>query len=140
MVLANNAGEADSSAGLKLIKPITFVRPLEDVTVPKGHRAVLNAETDRAPQIVKWFKNGEEIQPRGAKAQPKFVSDTKFRLEIPDTDEDDTADYKVHSAGKHTLVLNYFCPIADQSLRSGRRTGRGVCLCPDRPVACRKAR
>ncbi|KAL3121108.1 hypothetical protein niasHT_005368 [Heterodera trifolii] len=98
VVLSNLGGEAQSEAPLKLIKPLRFVRPLEDVTVPKGHRAVLMAETDRSPALaVKWFKEGKELVPGEAetKAQPKRVSDTKFRLEVPDTDADDTAQYSI---------------------------------------------
>uniref|UniRef100_A0A914I5C8 Muscle M-line assembly protein unc-89 n=1 Tax=Globodera rostochiensis TaxID=31243 RepID=A0A914I5C8_GLORO len=98
VVVANLGGEAQSEAPLHLIKPLRFVRPLEDVTVPKSHRAVLSAETDRAPAFaVKWFKDGQELRPSetGTKAQPKRVSDTKFRLEVPDTDADDTADYSI---------------------------------------------
>lgn len=46
VVLSNLGGEAQSEAPLKLIKSLRFVRPLEDVTVPKGHRAVLS-EADK---------------------------------------------------------------------------------------------
>jgi len=99
VVLSNNAGEADSSAPLTVLPPalppLGFVRPLTDQQVPKGQTAVLEIETNRAPKIVKWYKNGEELKPGQAKAQPKQISDTKFKLEIPDADEIDAANYSV---------------------------------------------
>jgi hypothetical protein len=93
--LANPAGEAESVAPLTVLGPLGFVKGLEDQTEPKGQKAVLEVETNRAPRLVKWYKNGEELKPGETKAEPKQISDTKFRLEIPDADEEDSADYSV---------------------------------------------
>ncbi|KAI1702784.1 immunoglobulin domain-containing protein [Ditylenchus destructor] len=98
VVLSNSAGEAESAATLTVKVPsagIGFIKPLQDQIVKKKDDAVLEVETDKPAKTVKWYKNGDEIRPGTAKAVPKKVSDTKYRLEIPETDLDDTADYTV---------------------------------------------
>ena len=89
--MANSAGEADSSAPLTLIQPIRFVKPLQDITVKDGENAILEAETDRAPKTIKWYKNGEQV-PEG---KTKVGPGNKLRLEIPNAGKDDDAQYKV---------------------------------------------
>ncbi|XP_069770989.1 obscurin-like isoform X13 [Narcine bancroftii] len=43
--------------------PVTFVKPLEDITVPEKDKIVFECELSRANAEVKWFKNNVEIKP-----------------------------------------------------------------------------
>ncbi|KHJ76125.1 immunoglobulin I-set domain protein [Oesophagostomum dentatum] len=95
VVVANDAGDAESSAALTVKVPqIEIVKGLADITVPQKQTGTLEIETNRPPKQVKWYKNGKEITPSD-KAQPKKVDDNKYQLVIPDAGKDDTADYKV---------------------------------------------
>jgi hypothetical protein len=100
VVLSNPAGSADSSAPLAVIEPIKFVKPLQDKTVKNGETVVLEAETDRPPRTVKWYKNGDEIRPGQAKTGPG----NKLSLEIPNAGQDDAAEYKVAAS---QIILFY---------------------------------
>ena len=77
VILSNVAGSTESSAPLTIIKPISFIQTLSDKTVEVGEPTILELETDFAPKIIKWYKNGEEIGP------DKTRHGTKIRLEIP---------------------------------------------------------
>ncbi|TKR95914.1 hypothetical protein L596_010016 [Steinernema carpocapsae] len=109
VVLSNDAGSVDSSAGLKVEEskpkeepkeekaakePLGFVKGLEDQTVKPGDKAVLEVQTNGKPKQVKWYKNGKEISPSDH-AEPKQVSDAIYQLVIPDATKDDSADYKI---------------------------------------------
>ncbi|KHJ91116.1 immunoglobulin I-set domain protein, partial [Oesophagostomum dentatum] len=95
VVVANDAGDAESSAALTVKVPqIEIVKGLADITVPQKQTGTLEIETNKPPKQVKWYKNGKEITPSD-KAQPKKVDDNKYQLVIPDAGKDDTADYKV---------------------------------------------
>ncbi|CAD6189828.1 unnamed protein product [Caenorhabditis auriculariae] len=95
VVVSNDAGDADSSASLTVKLPaIEIVKGLEDKAVPKGQKVVLGVETSRKPKSVKWYKNGKEIGPDD-KAKPGFDGDNKPILTIPNTGDEDAADYKI---------------------------------------------
>lgn len=93
--MSNAAGSADSSAPLTIIQPIRFVQPLSDKTVKAGETTALEAETDRPPKVIKWYKNGEEIGPG------KTGPGNKFSLEIPNAGKDDEAKYTVRNKAKN---------------------------------------
>uniref|UniRef100_A0A915E2A2 Ig-like domain-containing protein n=1 Tax=Ditylenchus dipsaci TaxID=166011 RepID=A0A915E2A2_9BILA len=82
---------------------------LTDQTVKKKDKAVLEVETDKSAKVVKWYKNGDEIRPGTANAQPKQDGDTKFSLEIPEADLDDSADLL---AG-----IGFVKPLQDQTVK-----------------------
>lgn len=74
---------------------IEIVKRLEDQSVLKGTNVVLEIETNEKPKTVKWYKNGTEITLGASKVVIKQITDNKYQLEIPDTIEDDSANFKV---------------------------------------------
>lgn len=64
-MLANRAGECESSAALGVRKPALFAlrKGLQDVTIDEAQPLELSAELDGEPADVKWFRNGEELRP-----------------------------------------------------------------------------
>ncbi|KAK6029446.1 immunoglobulin I-set domain protein [Ostertagia ostertagi] len=90
----DNTAESSCALTVKLPAGIEIVKGLEDATVPKGKKAVLEVESSRSPKQVKWYKNGKELTPSD-KPEVKKVNDTKHQLVIPDASDEDTADYKV---------------------------------------------
>ncbi|ETN83967.1 hypothetical protein NECAME_07120, partial [Necator americanus] len=95
MLTDDDGNNAESSCALTVKLPgIEIVKGLEDTSVSKGQKAVLSVETNGPPKEIKWYKNGKELSPSD-KAKPEKVADNKYQLLIPDTDKDDTADYKV---------------------------------------------
>ena len=60
-----------------------------------GEPTILEVETDFAPKIIKWYKNGEEIGPG------KTGPGNKFSLEIPNAGKDDEAKYTVRNKAKN---------------------------------------
>ncbi|VDL77330.1 unnamed protein product [Nippostrongylus brasiliensis] len=93
VLIDDDGNEADSSCALtvKLPSGIEIVKGLEDATVPKGRKAVLEVETSRAPKQVKWYKNGKELTPSD-KPEVKKISDTKHQLVVLTDDDDNSAD------------------------------------------------
>uniref|UniRef100_A0A0R3RFL5 Muscle M-line assembly protein unc-89 n=1 Tax=Elaeophora elaphi TaxID=1147741 RepID=A0A0R3RFL5_9BILA len=95
VVLSNDDGNVDSSAKLTVKLPkIQFTKSLEDQTLDAGTKAVLTAEVNFPPKQVKWYKNGKEIS-GSDKAETSKLNDNTYQLMIPDTDKDDTAEYKI---------------------------------------------
>uniref|UniRef100_A0A1I7VN34 Immunoglobulin I-set domain-containing protein n=1 Tax=Loa loa TaxID=7209 RepID=A0A1I7VN34_LOALO len=95
VVLSNDEGDAESSAKVTVKLPkIEFIKSLEDQTVDAGVKVILSIETNLLPKQIKWYKNGKEIT-ASDKAKPNKLSDNTYQLMIPDTDKDDTAEYKV---------------------------------------------
>ncbi|KIH46991.1 immunoglobulin I-set domain protein, partial [Ancylostoma duodenale] len=113
VVLTDDEGNsADSSCALtvKLPAPIEITKGLEDTTVPQGQKAVLEVETSRAPKQVKWYKNGKELAPSD-KPQQKQIGDNKHQLVIPNSSDEDTADYKVILTDDDDNTADSFCSL-----------------------------
>ncbi|KAL3997510.1 Immunoglobulin I-set domain family protein [Acanthocheilonema viteae] len=95
VVLSNDGGDAESSAKLTVKLPkIKFTKSLEDQTLDAGTKALLTVEVNLPPKQVKWYKNGKEITVSD-KAKSSKLNDSTYQLLIPDTDKDDTAEYKI---------------------------------------------
>uniref|UniRef100_A0A915E306 Ig-like domain-containing protein n=1 Tax=Ditylenchus dipsaci TaxID=166011 RepID=A0A915E306_9BILA len=97
VVLANKAGECDSSAELTVQKPnvIKLVKGLQDVTVDQGEPLELSCKIEGTPASVKWLKNGKEVQPD---ERIKLISDPstgEYSLSIADSIPTDGAAYRV---------------------------------------------
>uniref|UniRef100_A0A0K0DG20 Muscle M-line assembly protein unc-89 n=1 Tax=Angiostrongylus cantonensis TaxID=6313 RepID=A0A0K0DG20_ANGCA len=96
VLMDDDGNNAESACALtvKLPAGIEIVKGLEDTTVPKGKKATLEVQTNRAPKQVKWYKDGKELTPSD-KPEQKTVDDNKYQLVIPNADDVDAADYKV---------------------------------------------
>ncbi|EYB87861.1 hypothetical protein Y032_0256g374 [Ancylostoma ceylanicum] len=113
VVLTDEDGNsADSSCALtvKLPAPIEITKGLEDTTVPQGQKAVLEVESSRPPKQVKWYKNGKELSPSD-KPQQKQIGDNKHQLVIPNSNDEDTADYKVILTDDDDNTADSFCSL-----------------------------
>lgn len=107
----DDGNTADSSCHLTVkLPPLQITKRLQDQKVGKGETAILEIETSDKPREIRWYKNGKEVKP-GDKAQPKKVSDTVYRLEVPDADEDDTADFKVVVVGDDDQTDDSSCKL-----------------------------
>ncbi|KAK5975978.1 hypothetical protein GCK32_004118, partial [Trichostrongylus colubriformis] len=78
-----NTAESSCALTVKLPAGIEIVKGLEDATVAKGQKVVLEVETSRQPKQVKWYKNGKELSPSDKPEMKKVV--------LTD-DDDNTAD------------------------------------------------
>ncbi|KAK6053089.1 immunoglobulin I-set domain protein [Cooperia oncophora] len=106
----DNTAESSCALTVKLPAGIEIVKGLEDATVPKGQKAILEVESSRAPKQVKWYKNGKELSPSD-KPEAKKVNDTKHQLVIPDASDEDTADYKVVLTDDDDNTADSFCAL-----------------------------
>ncbi|KAI6203157.1 hypothetical protein M3Y94_00524200 [Aphelenchoides besseyi] len=94
VVFVNQEGEADSSAQLTLKQPpIQILKRLEDLEVPLGTKVVLEIETNQPVKAVRWYRNGNELQPND-KAQPQSVNDKVHQLVLPNVEKDASGTYK----------------------------------------------
>ncbi|KAI6178453.1 hypothetical protein M3Y98_00502400 [Aphelenchoides besseyi] len=94
VIFVNQAGEAESDAQLTLKQPpIQILKRLEDLEVPLGTKVVLEIETNQPVKTVRWYRNGNELQPND-KAQPKSVNDKVHQLMLPDVEKDASGTYK----------------------------------------------
>ncbi|GMR51488.1 hypothetical protein PMAYCL1PPCAC_21683, partial [Pristionchus mayeri] len=94
VVVGNDAGTADSSAALtvKLPKP-TFLKPLKDLEIAEGEDAVFEVETNLQVKDVKWYRNGQEIEP-DARVEMRD-KDTKYTMVIKKATKEDAGRIKV---------------------------------------------
>jgi hypothetical protein len=95
----NPAGTAISKAPLSVVpaeeKPQavqqpapSFRRGLQDQSLPKGAKLVMEVEVDGQPKEVKWYRDGQPLdEARGA--IPEDLGNGHFRLTVPELREDD---------------------------------------------------
>lgn len=104
VVLANGAGEAESSAQLTVKKAPAGVpkikKGLTDQVVPKGSPLTLNIEVEGEPTSVKWFKDGQEIDPAATGAKIEKIGDNVYQLTIPSASPEDAGKYSVEVANE----------------------------------------
>ncbi|CAG9533738.1 unnamed protein product [Cercopithifilaria johnstoni] len=111
VVLSNDTGDVESSAKLTVKLPkIEFTKRLEDETLDAGTKAVLTIEVNVPPKQIKWYKNGKEIT-ASDKAKPNKLNDNAYQLIIPDTEKDDTAEYKVVITGDDDNTADSSCAL-----------------------------
>lgn len=96
VVLANSAGEVDSSAKLtvKKAKPGApkIVKGLEDQVVAKGAALVFEVKVEGEVDEVRWLK---DASPVGAHAVIEKLDNNTYRLTIPKADLPDAGHYSV---------------------------------------------
>uniref|UniRef100_A0A1I7TK31 Ig-like domain-containing protein n=1 Tax=Caenorhabditis tropicalis TaxID=1561998 RepID=A0A1I7TK31_9PELO len=88
---ANEAGEIESKAKVNVSAKPEIVSGLVPTTVKQGETATFNVKVKGPVKGVKWYKNGKEIPD----AKTKDNGDGSYSLEIPNSQLDDAADYKV---------------------------------------------
>ncbi|VDO82113.1 unnamed protein product, partial [Onchocerca flexuosa] len=71
----------------------TFRKGLEDQSVPKGSKLVLEIELDGTPKQVKWLKDGLPVDDKLMKA--KDLGNGKYQLVIDEIKDGDTGEYTV---------------------------------------------
>uniref|UniRef100_A0A1B0CIW0 Titin n=1 Tax=Lutzomyia longipalpis TaxID=7200 RepID=A0A1B0CIW0_LUTLO len=93
-------GDQECTAEVNVIElPPELLRGLEDITCVKGDKATFEIELTKGDALVKWFKNGKEIQ---FNSHVKLTIDGKLqKLKIYDTTKDDQAEYSCQ-VGEHT--------------------------------------
>uniref|UniRef100_A0A914WDR8 Muscle M-line assembly protein unc-89 n=1 Tax=Plectus sambesii TaxID=2011161 RepID=A0A914WDR8_9BILA len=102
VVLSNGAGDAESSAQLTVKKAAPGIpkikKGLTDQNIPKGSPLTLSIEVEGEPTSVKWFKDGEEINPASTSAKIEKIGDNVYQLVIPSASPEDAGKYSVEVA------------------------------------------
>lgn len=93
-IAVNNAGKAETSCKVEVDQLPNIVKGLEDGQIAVGDNQLFRVEVSTPVRNVKWYKNGQEIQPT-AHFQPKCVTSKKYQLQINKAELDDGATYKV---------------------------------------------
>ncbi|KJH44301.1 immunoglobulin I-set domain protein [Dictyocaulus viviparus] len=99
VVLANAAGECDSSAQLTIVKPniLKLLEGLKDIDVNEREPINLQVKIEGIPKTVKWYKNGVELTPDDV--QMSENPDTgEYSMLIPQSKKSDSAAYRVSMA------------------------------------------
>lgn len=98
---------AESSANLSVEEaPLEFIRPLTDVKLNENQTATFECELNKSGETVRWFRNGEPIEPDGKNV--KIESDGKVhRLILKKVDPSDAAKYSVKTSGPSSNALLY---------------------------------
>ncbi len=82
--------------------PITFTKPLEDVTVEKGETVTLTCELSKPDQKVNWLKNGKALTFKDKNRYKITVEGTKHTLTFTKSQLDDTAEFTCSMNGTKT--------------------------------------
>ncbi|MCP9264251.1 Immunoglobulin I-set domain protein [Dirofilaria immitis] len=96
VVLSTDTETVESSCTLTVFKTEmapTFRKGLQDQSVPKGSKLVLEIELDGTPKEVKWLKNGLPVDDKIMKA--KDLGNGKHQLVINEIKEGDAGEYTV---------------------------------------------
>ena len=82
--------------------PLTFTKPLEDVSVEKSETVTLTCELSKPNQKVKWLKNGKPLTTKEKNRYKITVDGTKHTLVIPKSELEDAADFTCTVNGTKT--------------------------------------
>lgn len=86
--------------------PLEFVRPLTEIELKENKTAIFECELNRDGEKVKWFKNGEPIEPDGKHVIVK--ADGKVhQLIIKNCDPNDAAKYSAKTSGPSSSAHLY---------------------------------
>lgn len=96
--------------------PPQIITKLEDITIAKGEKATFNIELTKGDALVKWYKNGEELQ--FSDHVQLSIDGKKQKLKIYKTTADDAGEYSC-KVGEQTSsgLLTVEEPAADFTLR-----------------------
>ncbi|KAJ1353882.1 hypothetical protein KIN20_010652 [Parelaphostrongylus tenuis] len=96
VVLANAAGECDSSAELTVIKPniLKLLEGLKDIDVNEGEPINLKVRVEGIPKTVKWYKNGAELSPNDVQMNENPETG-EYSMMILQSKKSDGAAYRV---------------------------------------------
>lgn len=99
VVALNDNGKATSSAGAEVDEKPSIVKGLIPAELDEGDEHVFRVEVSAPVRVVKWYRNGQEIQP-GPGATLKQVTPKKYELLLPSVKGDDQGEYKVVLSNK----------------------------------------
>ena len=99
--------DLSSSAKLKVDEaPLEFVRPLADVELKENQTAMFECELNKSDETVRWYRNGEFIEPDGqniiAKSEGKL-----HQLILKKVDAADAVKYTCKTSGPSSSALLY---------------------------------
>ncbi|VDM52411.1 unnamed protein product, partial [Angiostrongylus costaricensis] len=139
VVLANAAGECDSSAELTVTKPniLKLLEGLKDIDVNEGESINLKVRVEGIPKTVKWYKNGAELSPNDVQMNENAESG-EYSLVIPQSKKSDGAAYRISLANEKgeiysgavahvktvkakdaTSPVNFLSPLEDTEVTEG---------------------
>ncbi len=82
--------------------PLTFTKPLEDVTVDKEQPVTLTCELSKPGQKVAWLKNGKPLTMKDKNRYKVTADGVTHTLVIPKSEMDDTAEFTCSLNGTKT--------------------------------------